>query len=164
MELDTVQNKGETGTLAGLKQAARDPLVWVFAAMAHMHLAANGFKNFVSHFLPGRDLVLATDFYGRIVPNRCRNPRSWRDCDSRSHLPTVSDRRRSHNPALLVLWPLQRANLAHHRLKDSCYYWFRCRCCYIEHGRPLCCHGHLHHWNLRCQQSDSWLVWQCLWT
>lgn len=48
MELDTVQNKGETGTLAGLKQAARDPLVWVFAAMAHMHLAANGFKNFVS--------------------------------------------------------------------------------------------------------------------
>lgn len=49
MELDTVQNKGETGTLAGLKQAARDPLVWVFAAMAHMHLAANGFKNFVSH-------------------------------------------------------------------------------------------------------------------
>ncbi|KAK7715109.1 hypothetical protein SLS64_003806 [Diaporthe eres] len=46
MELDTVQNKGETGTLAGLKQAARDPLVWVFAAMAHMHLAANGFKNF----------------------------------------------------------------------------------------------------------------------
>lgn len=46
MEMDTVQNKGETGTLAGLKQAARDPLVWVFAAMAHMHLAANGFKNF----------------------------------------------------------------------------------------------------------------------
>lgn len=48
MEFDTVQNKGETGTLAGLKQAVRDPVVWLFAAMAHMHLAANGFKNFVS--------------------------------------------------------------------------------------------------------------------
>lgn len=48
MEYDNVQNKGETGTLAGLKQAVRDPVVWLFAAMAHMHLAANGFKNFVS--------------------------------------------------------------------------------------------------------------------
>lgn len=48
MELDTVQNKGETSTFAGLKQAVEDPVVWVFAAMAHMHLAANGFKNFVS--------------------------------------------------------------------------------------------------------------------
>lgn len=48
MELDTVQNEGQTGTFEGLKQAIRDPVVWVFAAMAHMHLAANGFKNFVS--------------------------------------------------------------------------------------------------------------------
>ncbi|KAF7557915.1 hypothetical protein G7Z17_g231 [Cylindrodendrum hubeiense] len=46
MELDTVGNKGETSTLIGLKQAARDPTVWIFCAMAHMHLAANGFKNF----------------------------------------------------------------------------------------------------------------------
>lgn len=49
MELDTVENTGtKAGTLDGLKQAARDPAVWVFAAMAHNHLAANGFKNFVS--------------------------------------------------------------------------------------------------------------------
>ncbi|KAF2113081.1 major facilitator superfamily transporter [Lophiotrema nucula] len=46
MELDTVQNKGETSTLKGLQQASKDPMVWIFAAMAHMHLAANGFKNF----------------------------------------------------------------------------------------------------------------------
>lgn len=46
MELDTVQNKGETSTVEGLKQAGRDPLVWIFCVMAHMHLAANGFKNF----------------------------------------------------------------------------------------------------------------------
>lgn len=46
MELDTVENQGETSTTEGLKQAIRDPMVWVFAAMAHMHLAANGFKNF----------------------------------------------------------------------------------------------------------------------
>ncbi|KAH7009755.1 major facilitator superfamily transporter [Ilyonectria destructans] len=46
MELDTVANKGETSTMQGLKQAASDPTVWLFCAMAHMHLAANGFKNF----------------------------------------------------------------------------------------------------------------------
>ncbi|KAF3905617.1 hypothetical protein ABW21_db0201031 [Orbilia brochopaga] len=46
MEADTVANQGETSTWKGLAQAARDPVVWLFAAMAHMHLAANGFKNF----------------------------------------------------------------------------------------------------------------------
>ncbi|KAH7329596.1 major facilitator superfamily domain-containing protein [Stachybotrys elegans] len=46
VELDTVGNKGETSTTEGLKQAIKDPLVWIFCAMAHMHLAANGFKNF----------------------------------------------------------------------------------------------------------------------
>lgn len=64
MEADTVGNQGETSTWNGFKQAASDPMVWVFAAMAHMQyafpcphhihlstantrsLAANGFKNF----------------------------------------------------------------------------------------------------------------------
>lgn len=46
MELDTVANKGETSTMLGLKQACKDPMVWIFCLMAHMHLAANGFKNF----------------------------------------------------------------------------------------------------------------------
>ncbi|KAF4996851.1 hypothetical protein FDECE_12287 [Fusarium decemcellulare] len=46
MELDTVANRGETSTWQGLKQAAKDPLVWIFCFMAHAHLAANGFKNF----------------------------------------------------------------------------------------------------------------------
>ena len=40
MELDTVQNKGETSTWNGFKQATSDPMVWIFAGMAHMHLAA----------------------------------------------------------------------------------------------------------------------------
>ncbi|KAF2437594.1 MFS general substrate transporter [Karstenula rhodostoma CBS 690.94] len=46
MELDTVGNEGETSTRKGFMQAAKDPMVWIFAFMAHMHLAANGFKNF----------------------------------------------------------------------------------------------------------------------
>ena len=50
IELDTTENTGETSTMAGLKQAGKDPLVWIFAFMAHMHLAANGFKNFVSTY------------------------------------------------------------------------------------------------------------------
>ncbi|SPO07776.1 related to putative tartrate transporter [Cephalotrichum gorgonifer] len=40
MELDTVANKGETSTFQGLKQATKDPMVWIFCLMA------NGFKNF----------------------------------------------------------------------------------------------------------------------
>lgn len=40
--MDTVGNKGETSVWAGFRQAASDPMVWVFAGMAHMHLAANG--------------------------------------------------------------------------------------------------------------------------
>jgi MFS family permease len=46
IELDTVENKGEASTWQGLKQATADPMCWLFAFMAHMHLAANGFKNF----------------------------------------------------------------------------------------------------------------------
>lgn len=43
---DTVGAKGKTSALAGLKEAASDPKLWLFAFMQHMHLAANGFKNF----------------------------------------------------------------------------------------------------------------------
>lgn len=46
IERDVVGNKGESSTLNGLKEAARDPKLWLFAFMQHMHLAANGFKNF----------------------------------------------------------------------------------------------------------------------
>jgi MFS family permease len=46
MELDTTSNQGNSSTMEGLKQAAKDPVVWLFCFMAHMHLAANGFKNF----------------------------------------------------------------------------------------------------------------------
>ncbi len=48
IELDTVELEGDTSTWKGFQQAAADPMVWIFAMMAHMHLAANGFKNFVS--------------------------------------------------------------------------------------------------------------------
>lgn len=43
---DTVGARHQTSTLGGLKEAARDPRLWLFAFMQHMHLAANGFKNF----------------------------------------------------------------------------------------------------------------------
>ncbi|KAL4794416.1 major facilitator superfamily domain-containing protein [Aspergillus venezuelensis] len=43
---DTVGARHQTSTLSGVKEAARDPRVWLFAFMQHMHLAANGFKNF----------------------------------------------------------------------------------------------------------------------
>ncbi|KIX08514.1 uncharacterized protein Z518_03170 [Rhinocladiella mackenziei CBS 650.93] len=43
---DTVGNKAGTSTFEGLKEAAADPKLWIFVFMQHMHLAANGFKNF----------------------------------------------------------------------------------------------------------------------
>ena len=46
IERDTVGKSTKTSTLAGLKEAAKDGKVWLFMFMQHMHLAANGFKNF----------------------------------------------------------------------------------------------------------------------
>jgi MFS family permease len=43
---DTVGARHQTSTFKGLKEAARDKKLWLFAFMQHMHLAANGFKNF----------------------------------------------------------------------------------------------------------------------
>ncbi|OWY57054.1 MFS general substrate transporter [Alternaria alternata] len=60
MALDTVGNKGETSVWAGFRQAGKDPMVWIFAFMAHMHLAANGFKNFFP-------TVVATLGFGKTI-------------------------------------------------------------------------------------------------
>ena len=43
---DTVGAKDIVSPMAGLKEAASDPKLWLFAFAQHMHLAANGFKNF----------------------------------------------------------------------------------------------------------------------
>ncbi|KAL3429772.1 major facilitator superfamily domain-containing protein [Aspergillus tetrazonus] len=43
---DTVGARQQSSTMRGLKEAASDPRLWLFASMQHMHLAANGFKNF----------------------------------------------------------------------------------------------------------------------
>ena len=43
---DQVGGKGGVSVWKGLKTAAADPKLWLFAFMQHMHLAANGFKNF----------------------------------------------------------------------------------------------------------------------
>ncbi len=43
---DTVGAKVQTSSWKGLKEAGKDPKIWLFAFMQHMHLAANGFKNF----------------------------------------------------------------------------------------------------------------------
>ncbi|KLJ09354.1 hypothetical protein EMPG_15217 [Blastomyces silverae] len=43
---DTVDRQSQTTTWVGLKEAAKDYRLWIFALMQHLHLAANGFKNF----------------------------------------------------------------------------------------------------------------------
>ncbi|KAF2211925.1 hypothetical protein CERZMDRAFT_84892 [Cercospora zeae-maydis SCOH1-5] len=44
---DTVHASSSTGSVQGLLVAMKDPRVWLFVFMQHMHLAANGFKNFL---------------------------------------------------------------------------------------------------------------------
>ncbi|CAN9473030.1 unnamed protein product [Alternaria alternata] len=44
---DTVGHSADVSMLAGLKEAVRDPKVWVFVYMQHLHIATNGFKNFM---------------------------------------------------------------------------------------------------------------------
>jgi sugar phosphate permease len=46
---DTVDEQSKISTMKGLWQCLSDPRVWIFAFMQHMHLAANGFKNFVRY-------------------------------------------------------------------------------------------------------------------
>lgn len=157
MELDTVGNKGETSTWKGLKQAASDPMVWIFCAMAHLHLAANGFKNFVSFSIP--QLVLNAN---RLVPLCRQDSRLQHHHHPRPHLPSLPHRRRQHHPCLMDVGQIQRANLAHHRLQDRRSHRFRLSRCYSQHSWSLRLHGHLHNRNIRRQQSYPRLVRLCL--
>ena len=44
---DKVDNHEKGSAMDGLKQAVRDPRVWLFCLMQNLHLSANGFKNFL---------------------------------------------------------------------------------------------------------------------
>ncbi|KAF2829598.1 MFS general substrate transporter [Ophiobolus disseminans] len=44
---DTVGHSADVTMFTGLKQALLDPKVWVFVVMQHLHIATNGFKNFM---------------------------------------------------------------------------------------------------------------------
>lgn len=43
---DTVQRKDDVSLIAGLREAASDYRVWIFAASQHIHTATSGFRNF----------------------------------------------------------------------------------------------------------------------
>jgi len=49
VQRDSVDDRGKTSIMKGLKEALSDYRVWIFVFMQHMHLASNGFKNFVSY-------------------------------------------------------------------------------------------------------------------
>ncbi|KAH7409638.1 major facilitator superfamily domain-containing protein [Cadophora sp. MPI-SDFR-AT-0126] len=50
---DTVKESGKTTPLKGLKETLSDYRIWIFMFMQHMHLAANGFKNFFPSVVQG---------------------------------------------------------------------------------------------------------------
>lgn len=43
---ETVRIKANTSTWVGLKDALKDPRLWVLIPMYHFHMAASNFKNF----------------------------------------------------------------------------------------------------------------------
>lgn len=45
--IDTTEKRAGTSTWTGLKEAASDYRLWLFALMCNLHLSANGFKNFL---------------------------------------------------------------------------------------------------------------------
>ncbi|TID13414.1 major facilitator superfamily transporter [Venturia nashicola] len=57
---DTVEKKQDVSMMAGLREAALDYRVWLFAASSHIHTATSGFRN----FLP---TVIKTFGYGTTV-------------------------------------------------------------------------------------------------
>lgn len=63
---DTVEESGKISTIKGLKEALSDYRVWIFVFMQHMHLASNGFKNFVS---TPTTILLSTDADSRQFPS-----------------------------------------------------------------------------------------------
>jgi MFS family permease len=46
IKLDTVEESAQISVWKGLKEAAKDPRLYLFALMQNQHLSANGFKNF----------------------------------------------------------------------------------------------------------------------
>lgn len=68
---DTVDDQGKISTIKGLKEALSDYRVWIFVFMQHMHLASNGFKNFV-RVVDCHHRFLLISF---LVPQCCS--RSW---------------------------------------------------------------------------------------
>lgn len=113
MELDTVSNKGSTSTWQGFQQASKDPMVWIFAAMAHMHLAANGFKNFVSVYACR---LSSKTTNGAAVPHRRANTWILRDHHPRPHVSPLPHRWRGDYCRFVVVWQVQRTYMAHHAL------------------------------------------------
>lgn len=59
---DTVEESGHSTPLQGLKEALSDYRIWIFIFMQHMHLASNGFKNFVGYYLNGHRHLLTVKF------------------------------------------------------------------------------------------------------
>lgn len=160
MAIDTVGKSEDTSVWTGFRQAAKDPMVWVFAFMAHMHLAVS-FAPFDQLYLTNR---LPGERLQELFPHCRSNARLQHHHHSRSHLPTLPHRWRSHYRRLLVIRKVQRAHMAHHHLQDRCYHWFPCcmrasRCC-----RSLRRHGYFHHRYIWCQLSYSRLVRIHLWS
>ena len=163
MELDTVGNQGETSTWKGFQQAAKDPMVWIFALMAHMQ--------YVQPLSPPPSLMtwkylcaLLTTVQSRrqwlqkLLPYCCPNTGLQRNHYPGPHLPSLPHRRCCHHRRLMEQWKIQRTHMAHYYLQGRRNHWIRSRVSIDEHGRTLRLHGRLHHRHVRCELFDSRVV------
>lgn len=110
MALDTVGNKGETSVWAGFRQAASDPMVWIFAAMAHMVCSSSKLARDIANRLS----ALGCERLQELLPHRREDSRLLQTHHPRPYLPTLPHRRCSHHCCVLVVRKVQRANMAYY--------------------------------------------------
>jgi MFS family permease len=107
MAMDTVGNKGETSVWAGFRQAGKDPMVWVFAFMAHMHLAANGKTGLTKHSFSRTTNADRWYRFQELLPHRRTDARFRGDNHPGPDMPALPHRRRCHHRSVLVFRKVQ---------------------------------------------------------
>lgn len=143
---DTTGKKEKQSLWKGLAEACLDYRTWVFALLQNSHLSANSFKNFlptvVKVGVPLFDLSIGcADYYPdtRLQPHH----------HASAYVSAV--------PALcfhlyccrMVIWTVQRAYLAYHRVQSRRHHRFHHRYHDAERRRSILCHGVVRRYDLR---------------
>jgi hypothetical protein len=134
---DTVGHSADVSMLAGLKEAIRDPKVWVFVYMQHLLVQLTLTSK--SH----REL-----WFQKLHADDRQHAGLLTGSHTRPDMPAVLDSGRILCRVGYIIWPFQRAHLAHYHRERRGYLWFRTRLRDYERRREILRHVRLHHWHL----------------